>query len=304
MKIFIETKYLKQQYYQPLIDAFPEHEFTVIEESECEIIIGMFDQKDCAYFDQFTNLRLIMLLSAGFDHLDLEYFKRRHVIITNARGVYDIQIAEDVVSKMLYFNKKLNIYYDQMKNHVWKHHPPHYELYRSQALILGAGSIGHMIAKRLKGFDMDVIGYKQTYEDLSYFDQIITKQDQLNEYYKTCDYLIISLPLNKFTERLIDKEVLSLLKKDAVVINIGRGEIIDQSALINALNLDMIRGAALDVTYPEPLSDNHLLWNAKNIYITPHNSSDSLKVHERRVELIVDLLDKYFNHNALYNIVL
>ncbi len=304
MKVYIETTYMKYSHYEPLFDMFKQIVFTTEVDPECEILIGMYDDQNDAFFDQFPKLKLIMLLSSGFDHLYLSYFKQRGVMITNAKGLYDIQIAEDVVSKMLYFNRRMFTYYDQMKKGVWKHENLHFELYERQALILGAGSIGQLIARRLKGFDMETVGYKRTYEELEDFDHIITDMHALNKAYQTCDYLIIALPLNTYTNQMINRNVLSQLKKDCLIVNIGRGEIIDQEALIEALNNGLIRGAALDVTYPEPLPKDHPLWKAKNLYISPHNASASPMVKHRRVQLIKSLLDLYIDHKSLFNVVL
>jgi len=304
MKILLETTYLKQHHYKPLIEKYPNIEFTFDPDPECEILIGVYNDQNQAFFDQFKKLKWIILVSSGFNQLDLTYLRNRNVAVTNGKGIYDIQIAEDVVSKMLYFNRRMDVYHEQMKEHLWKHQAPHYELYQQQALILGAGSIGQTIAQRLKGFDMEVVGYKRHFETLPNFDHIITNEEDLNKYYKTCDYLIISLPLNQHTEKMINEDVLNKLKNDVVIVNIGRGEIIDQEALMIALNEERIRGAGLDVTYPEPLPEDDPLWNAKNIYISPHNSSASPKVQERRMSVVIDLLDKYLNDQPLYNIIL
>jgi phosphoglycerate dehydrogenase-like enzyme len=304
MKIFLETKYVKKEDYQPLIDAYPQYLMTFKEEKDCEILIGMFDKKPKTYFDQFVHLKWIILISSGYNHLDFNYLTQRGIRVTNAKGVYDIQIAEDVIAKMLYFNKNMHVYDNYRKKHMWKHQGPHYELYQQEALILGAGSIGQDIAKRLKAFDMKIIGYKRTHKSLPYFDKVITDLKTLSKYYKTCDYLIIALPLNEYTESMVDASVLNQLKPSTLIINIGRGEIIDQDALIKALNLERIRGAALDVTTPEPLPKDHKLWDAKHIYISPHNASASPKVQERRINMVIELLKRDLNHQDIFNVVL
>ncbi|MFA6801680.1 MAG: NAD(P)-dependent oxidoreductase, partial [Acholeplasmataceae bacterium] len=223
MKIYLETTFMEKQLYQPIINRYPQFEFTFNKDEDCEILIGVFFDRDEIYFDHFKNLKWIMLFVAGFDHLDLAYLKKRQIMLTNGQTVYDIQIAEDVVAKMLFLNRQMGIYHDQMKTHVWKHQAPHYELYQQQVLILGAGSIGQLIAKRLKAFEMEIIGYKRTYENLDNFDAIITKKDELIKYYRSCDYLIVCLPLTKQTKNFIDKKVFDLLKPTALLINIARG---------------------------------------------------------------------------------
>ena len=303
MKIYLETTFMEKQLYQPIINRYPQFEFTFNKDEDCEILIGVFFDRDEIYFDHFKNLKWIMLFVAGFDHLDLAYLKKRQIMLTNGQTVYDIQIAEDVVAKMLFLNRQMGIYHDQMKTHVWKHQAPHYELYQQQVLILGAGSIGQLIAKRLKAFEMEIIGYKRTYENLDNFDAIITKKDELIKYYRSCDYLIVCLPLTKQTKNFIDKKVFDLLKPTALLINIARGDIIDQDALIDALNQNKIRGAALDVTSPEPLPKNHPLWDANHVFITPHNASASPMMQQRRLDLICDQLDLFLTDKKIQFII-
>ncbi len=304
MKIFLETTYMNKNSYQDIIDTFIEHTFTFTEESDCDAIIGVFQGKDLSYFDQFKQLKWFLLITAGFDHIDLDYFKKRNITVTNGQGVYDIQIAEDVIAKMLFFNRRMDQYHGQMKSHVWKHQAPHYELYKNQVLILGAGSIGQLIAKRLKSFEMEIIGYKRTLEELPYFDHIITSLDDLETYLKTSDYLIISLPLNQYTKHFVSDERLSLLKPTCLIVNIARGEIIDQDALIKHLKANKIRGAALDVVTPEPLPKDHELWDLDQVFISPHNASASPKMHQRRLDLVFDLLQMYREEKPLKHVVI
>ncbi|MGE4321331.1 MAG: D-2-hydroxyacid dehydrogenase [Acholeplasmataceae bacterium] len=304
MKIFLETTYMNKNSYQVIIDTYKEHTFTFVEESDCEAIVGVFHGKDLSYFDQFKNLKWFLLITAGFDHIDLDYFKKRNITVTNGQGVYDIQIAEDVIAKMLFFNRRMDQYHDQMKSHLWKHQAPHYELYQNQVLILGAGSIGQLIAKRLKSFEMDIIGYKRTFESLPNFDHIITSNDDLETYLKTCDYLIVSLPLNQHTKHFVSDHRLSLLKPTCLIVNIARGEIIDQDALIKYLKAKKIRGAALDVVTPEPLPKDHELWDIDQVFLSPHNASASPMMHQRRLDLVFDLLQMYREEKPLKHVVI
>ncbi len=304
MKVFLETTYIKQQHYTELINYYQDIEFVFEVDPACEILVGFYEGVPDKFFDQFKHLKLVILISSGYDHLNLSYMKQRNIIVTNAKGLYDIQIAEDVVAKMLYFNRNIIDHQKNMDDHIWKHQPQMYELYEQQALILGAGSIGQAIAKRLKGFDMETIGYKKSYEEVPYFDKIITCDKELNAHFMTCDYVVISLPLNKYTRHMINEKTLSLMKPSTLIINIGRGEIIDQDALIKALNEGVIRGAAIDVTYPEPLPENDPLWDAKNLFITPHNASASPMVTHRRMALIIKQIDLFISNKQLFNVVL
>lgn len=304
MKIFLDTRYIKKSEYTYLIQSYPKYTYTFDEEEDCDILVGFFGEKKQSFFDQFKQLKWIILISSGYNHLDLDYLKRRSITVTNAKGIYGISISEDVVSKMLYFDKNIYKYRANQKLHLWKEEKPHYELYQQQALILGTGSIGIEVAKRLKGFDMEVVGYKRTYEKIKYFDKIISDKKTLNAYYQTCDYLIITLPSNKHTRHMIDQSVFNQLKPSVLLINIGRGDIIAQDDLVIALHEGKLRGAALDVVTPEPLPTNHPLWDMEQVLITPHSSSLSPKIQRRRLEMVIDLFNLHEQKKKLFNIVL
>jgi phosphoglycerate dehydrogenase-like enzyme len=190
-----------------------------------------------------------------------------------------------------------------MKQGIWHPIRREPELYESTVGILGTGSIGQTIASRLKAFNTHNIGYRQTKESVPFFDEIVSDEEGLIHLLKQSDYVIITLPLSEKTKHMIDKEKLSYLKKNAVLINVARGDIIDQEALVECLKKGSIRGAGLDVTTPEPLPPNHELWALPNVLITPHNSSSSPKLLSRLVELMDDNLTRYKMNQPLKFIV-
>lgn len=144
---------------------------------------------------------------------------------------------------------------------------------RGQTLVIfGYGNIGKAIGKAGKYFGMRVIGVKKNVtEQDGVADEIITVE-RLHEVIPHADYLVLALPSHASTEDVISEREIFLLKKTAVLINVGRGNCIDEVALANALNEDRIGGAALDVFKVEPLPNDNPLWEAKNLIITPHNS--------------------------------
>jgi D-2-hydroxyacid dehydrogenase (NADP+) len=148
-----------------------------------------------------------------------------------------------------------------------------------------------------------VIGYKRTHANLAYYNQLYYGQDGLNQLLSLSDYVIVSCPLLKETYHLIDQKAFKLMKKSAVIINVARGEIIDQEALIHALESDLIRGAGLDVTTPEPLPESSTLWHLKNVIITPHNASSSPYVQKRLIQEVDDALSRYLNQLPYDNLV-
>ena len=177
------------------------------------------------------------------------------------------------------------------------------EIEGSTVGILGTGSIGQEIAKRIAAFNTHIIGYNQSGRFVEYFDEIVTGSEGLNSLLSKSDYVIVSLPLNKGTKFLINKENLRLMKENAIIINIARGEIINQDDLIEALENKIIKGAGLDVVYPEPLAKDSKLWKLDNVFITPHNSFSSPKTTKRLISLIIENLNNYLNNKELKNYI-
>jgi D-2-hydroxyacid dehydrogenase (NADP+) len=305
MKIWIENSYLKDEnikyFKNEFKDLVVETNFEYAKDSSIAIIMPNFANK--TYLDQMPNLKMVQLLTAGFDQLDLNYFKSRNILLAYAKDVFSIQIAEDIFSKILYFNRNLNVFHEQMKQKTWKYMKVNHEIYGSTIGIIGAGSIGIEVAKRMKAFQTKVYGYKKTLENLDYFDQVYNDRKGLEKILKESDYIIISIALSKETYHLIGNKELELMKDSALLINVARGDVIDQEALYNALKHKTIRGAGLDVTSPEPLPSENLLWSLDNILITPHNASSSPYVNLRLIHQVKNSIHRYLKNEKLDNIV-
>ncbi|MEO0233709.1 MAG: NAD(P)-dependent oxidoreductase [candidate division WOR-3 bacterium] len=233
----------------------------------------------------FRNLKFIQLTSAGLDRIPMDYIKKKKIKIFNAKGVYSIPIAEMVVLKILEIYKKSRKFEKAQTKHNWEKIRDLEELSDKKIGILGFGDIGKEIAKRLKPFGVrifvcDIKKKKNNLiEKFYYF-------DELNNFLKNIDVLILSLPLTETTKDLIDYERMNLLKDGCVLINISRGEIIIEKDLIKCLKKNKFKGVYLDVFEKEPLDKNNPLWDFENVLITPHNSFVSEKINERLFNLI------------------
>ncbi len=303
MKVFLDKRYVKIELYETFIQKYNEHTFVfdIKDSFDCQIIISVPSYITKKVLEKYPNLEWIELITAGYDGIDLAYLKQRNISLTYAKDVFSIQIAEDVFSKILYFNRNLKKHMKSSEKHVWKFQKSDHELYGSTVGIIGAGSIGQHVAERMKAFKTKVIGYKRHLEHIPFFDKIYTTKEGLYELIKESDYIIISIPLTKDTRYLIDAKALSMMKKDALLINVARGEIIDQIALTKALENDQIRGAGLDVVTPEPLPKDDPLWDLDNCLITPHNASSSPNVNRRIADEIIDTFIKYLEKKQLDN---
>lgn len=305
MKIWLERSTLKDHYIENIKNAIPDHEIITdiyqAKDSEIAIMMPQYAKKE--YLDQLPNLKFIKLLTAGYNQINLEDIKNRGIQLAYAKDVFSIQIAEDVIAKILTFNRRLPAYYENMKRNEWIFEKVDYELYNSTVGIIGAGSIGTEVAIRLKAFGCHILGYRRSKVNDMSFDELFHDRKGLESLLQRSDYVVIALPLSEHTKHFIGEVEFKLMKSSALIINVARGEVIDQDALIHALENSTIRGAGLDVTTPEPLPKDRPLWHAKNIFITPHQASASPKMQERLVNEVIQTLCNYFEGKPLMNLV-
>mgnify|MGYP000386239069 CR=1 FL=1 len=234
----------------------------------------------------FKNIKFIQLTSAGFDRVPIDYIKKKRIKIFNAKGVYSVPISEWVVLRILEIYKKTREFEKLQKQHKWEKIRDIEELTGKVVGILGFGDIGKEIAKRLKPFGVKI--FVCDIRDVK--DKLIEKRyntENIYEFLKNIDILVISLPLTEKTKGLLDYKKLKIMKKDSILINISRGEVIKEKDLIRILKGKKFKGVYLDVFENEPLPSDSPLWDFENVYITPHNSFISDKVNDRLFKLIV-----------------
>ena len=239
---------------------------------------------------EFKNLRIIQLTSAGLDRVPLDYINEKGIQLFNARGVYSIPMAEWVTLKILEIYKKSRVFYKNQEQHKWEKQRNLLELTDKTAAIIGYGNVGKEIAKRLKAFGVTVISVDKQVKEDEYIDEAILIDD-IDAALEKSDIIVLTMPLTDETKHLINEEKIKVIKDDAVLINVSRGEIIDETALIESLNKDKFLGVALDVFEEEPLSESPL-WDFEQVIITPHNSFVSDKVKERLFELMIENLSR------------
>lgn len=235
--------------------------------------------------DRFVNLNYIQLTSAGYDRVPMDYVKEHNITINNARGVYSIPMAEFAVSQVLNFYKQSAFFNENQKQKKWIKNRDLKELFGRTVCIIGCGSVGTECAKRFKAFVTNVIGIDQYPYENEAFDHMYGI-NEINNLLSTTDIIILTLPLTNETKHLINEERLSLLKEDTVLVNISRGAVIDQNALISTLSNKTIY-VILDVFEEEPLDEACPLWNMNNVVITPHNSFVGNHNGERLSNLII-----------------
>ncbi|QLE54387.1 D-2-hydroxyacid dehydrogenase [Nostoc sp. TCL26-01] len=240
--------------------------------------------------------------NAGVNHIITPKYRERNLILTNGSGVHAIPIAEFVIAYMLSHAKQLPKLYQQQQAHDWQRGLAIQELLDKTLLIIGAGGIGQEIASRAKAFGMRIFGSRRHPQPLPNFDKVVGA-DEWKALLSEVEYVAIATPLTWDTKGMIDAEVLCLMRPDAYLINIARGGIVDELALVKALQNGTIAGAALDTVFTEPLPPESLLWSLPNVLITPHCSGNSPRTKERSLALFLDNFTRYRHGQPLRNVV-
>jgi phosphoglycerate dehydrogenase-like enzyme len=219
-------------------------------------------------FKKAQNLKWIQALTTGVDSIiNLPSF-RKEVLLTSARGIHGPQMSEMAILLMLALNRNLQKVIRNQDQRAWERWPGKL-LYNKNVGILGVGTIGEEIARKCKVFGMTVFGIdivKRKIDSIDFF----YGPEELLQVIKEVDYFIIVVPSTPQTKKMIGAEALSSMKPTAFLINIGRGDIVDEEALIHALKTGKIAGAALDTFWEEPLPKDNPLWDMENVIITPH----------------------------------
>lgn len=256
---------------------------------------------------QLPNLRWLHTESAGIDHLLIPTLLSRDLIMTNSAGVHAIPIAEFVLAYMLDRAKCLSKFRLAQQQHRWLSYPEVetlglQELMGATVLIIGAGGIGQAIATRAQAFGMRVWGSCLHPRSLPGFD-LVVGAEEWRKLLPEVDYLVLATPLTPQTKHLINANVLKSMQASAYLINIARGRIIDENALIHALQNGWIAGAALDAFTIEPLPTDSQLRSLPNVFMTPHCSGISQQMQQRVIGLFLENLALYQAGKPLRNIV-
>ncbi len=250
-------------------------------------------------------LELLQLYSAGAEEYAREGILPVGALMANAKGAYGPAISEYMLGVLLELYRNLHVYRDNQAAGKWKYAGRVKSIFNSTALIVGAGDIGGEFAKRLKALGAYTIGIRRSAAGKPEFLDELHVMDELENLLPRADVVALSLPDTKLTDKIIDRAALALMKRDAVLINVGRGTAIDTEALCDALEAEQLLGAALDVTEPEPLPPEHRLWKIRNAVITPHISGGfSLKdTKDRIVKIAAANMDALLNGKSLVNII-
>tara|TARA_Y200000002_G_scaffold176386_1_gene145447 strand:+ start:111 stop:1082 length:972 start_codon:yes stop_codon:yes gene_type:complete len=257
-------------------------------------------------FKPLLNLtKRMKFIQTGYAGMDDPFcqamLKESDAVIANASSIHAIPISHYVFSQMLRWNKRIDQHIELQQEKNWSPMGGDGELTNKTLLILGYGGIGKEVAKLGKAFGMNVIGIRRNPEVCEFADKVVT-MDSLEEFLPVADFLVLALPNSEETNDVVDKNFLKKINNSAMLINVGRGNAVNEKDLAEALNSDILAAAAVDTTKNEPLEKSSDLWSAKNCFISAHDSAHSLLGLPRAFELFLENVKNFKGNQPIKNL--
>ncbi len=256
-----------------------------------EVPIATGYEIDEPLIETAENLELFAGVYAGTGHLALDTFEACDIAVTNASGVHGPNIAEYVIGAILTEVRGFKRAWRQQDRREWRSFPAR-ELKDSTVTVVGLGAIGQSVVERLEPFGVNTIGVRYSPEKGGPTDEVYGF-DEIHDALARTEYLVLACPLTDETRGLIDSDALLTIRADAYIVNIARGPVIDTDDLVTALQANRIAGATLDVTDPEPLPNDHALWDFETVSITPHNAGHTPVYYERTADILAGNVERY-----------
>jgi len=300
--MILSSARLRDEIKNEIKNKFPEEEFHFYNNmkeakaylNQAEVLVSYGEDLTNELVEEAKALKWIMVISAGLDKMPFEALEKQDVLITNARGIHKTPMAEYTISMMLQVSRKATLLLENQKQHTWDRKVPMTEISGKTLGILGTGAIGCEIARLAKAFNMKTIGFNRSGHPAENCDAIVDKEG-ISTLYEESDFIVNVLPSTPQTFHFVGKNAFSIMKQNAVFINIGRGKTVDEKELITALQAEKIGHAVLDVFEKEPLKEESPLWDMQNVTVTPHLSGISPQYQDRAIKIFCDNLTLYRN---------
>src|SRR5215510_7748184 len=265
-----------------------------IGEADVVVVSGMWRND---LLDRAQRLRFIQSISAGTDQFDRAKLTQRGIRLASAQGVNLRAVAEHAMALMLAMTRKLPQACDNQAKHVWRgmisdSTQREDELSGKTLLIIGLGGIGSRLAQLAKAFGLRVIGIKRNPAMGGEAADSVHRLADLRAILPQADFVALTCPLTKETEKVIDADAFSRMKTSAYLISAARGRCVDEPALIKALQDKMIAGAGIDVTVEEPLQRSSPLWDFANVLITPHTAGETRRYEENVLDILIENMER------------
>lgn len=260
-------------------------------------------------FARAGQLKWIHCLAAGVNQLMRDDIRASSVLVTNSRHVHAVAMAEHTLALILALARRLPsaARYQAQKQwaqqEIWDEQPHPAEINGRTLLIVGYGAIGQELAKRARACGMQVIGVKRDPTRGTEHADRVVGTTELAAALAAADFVVLAVPVTPETDHYFGREQFAAMKPTAYFLNISRGALVDEAALVEALRVKKIVGAAIDVAEVEPLPSESPLWEAPNLLLTPHLAGVSERLWHRHAELLFENLDRYFASRELLNLV-
>ena len=266
--------------------------------SDVDIIYGHIGAADLA---KAESLRWVQVASAGVEGMMYPAFKASDIILTNSRRMHGSQIAEHAFALLLSLTRRIITQYEFMKGKRWEK-VPCIELAGMTMGILGLGGIGRAIATRAKAFEFNVIAVDPESMEKPESVTELGKLDWLLDFMAKSNVVVVCCPITPETHKLLSHEQFNQMQDGSYLVNISRGKVVDEDALIAALRSGKLAGAGLDVTYTEPCPPESPLWTEPNVVLTAHSAGSSQHIEARTMRLFIDNLHRYVKGESLINV--
>lgn len=260
--------------------------------SHAEILVTYGDDLTEKWINQANRLKWIMVLSAGMDQMPFSAISKKDILVTNARGIHKVPMAEYAISSLLQVSRQTEQLIENQENQNWDRSVRMQEITGKTILIAGTGAIGQEVARLAKAFRMKTYGVSRSGKDAEFFDENV-KTDQMETLLPEADFVVSVLPSTSETKSFFNEEHFKLLSKHAIFLNMGRGDAVASEVLLKAVQTKEITHAILDVFEEEPLPANHPFWHEDNVTVTPHLSGMSPQYQTRALEIFTDNLQTY-----------
>jgi phosphoglycerate dehydrogenase-like enzyme len=283
----------------------PTHDLLPQELPDTDIFVGY--SLRAPQLKDAKRLKWIHSTAAGVAQLMYPELRDSGILLTNTSGVFSVPMAEHIMGLLLAMARNLpdSVRHQDRANwgqqEIWDQPQRLSELNGQVLLIVGYGSIGRELGRRASAFDMRVWGVTRSGKGDATHAEKIVPAAQLESILPEADYVVLATPETPETQQLIGAAQIAKMKRGARLINVGRGSLLDEPALIRALEAGALSGAALDVTGIEPLPAQSPLWKAPNLLITPHTSALSDRLWQRETAMLLELLERWFDGPELFN---
>ena len=294
----IPQKFIKQledigevEVWDASLTPMPREKFLTALKDATACFVTLSEIMDEEVIEAAPNLKVIANMAVGYDNIDIDLMQSKGIVVTNTPGVLTETTAELGFTLMLAVARRVVEAETYVQNGEWQSWGPYLfagkDLYQANVGIYGMGDIGKAFARRLKGFNTNIMYHNRTRhkDDEEALGALYVSFETL---LKESDFVICTAPLTEETRDKFDDKAFKMMKKDAIFINIGRGAVVDEEALVKALQNEEIKACGLDVLREEPIDMQHPLLSMNNATILPHIGSASVITRDRMIQLCID----------------